>query len=384
MITGSKELIRDINRNLILEAIIQEGSISRASLAQKTGLTKATVSAIVAMLIEQELVREIGSDNTSLGRKPILLTLSANCGHVISIDLNDTAIAVLVSDLRGENCHLTLHNHIVDRHTILSYIDTIVKQTIDELPITHYGVIGIGIGIHGTVFNNEVLFTPYSPYEGIPFKTYLEDVFHIPVYLENEANLSAIGEQTFWYNVPNLIGVSVHSGIGVGMIINRDLYKGLNGNAGEFGHTIVAKNGRPCPCGNNGCLEQYASERAILHQYCIQKNIEHISFDDFIDAYFRFDDCAVSLINDFVEYMSLGINNLLASLNPDIIVINSSFVINIPGLLSLIEAGLHSRLSAHCTLVPSRLQDTSILLGATCMCIKNFLGIEHLSLSKTQ
>lgn len=383
MITGSKELIRDINRNLILETIIKKDPISRANLAQITGLTKATVSAIVAQLIEQNLVLEIGSDNTSLGRKPILLTFNANCAHVISIDLNTSTISVLISNLRGENCSLSLHKHIIDETTILTALEEIIEATLQLLEPTHYGVIGIGIGIHGTVYDNQILFSPYAPYEDIPFKNYLEEKLHIPVFLENEANLSAIGEQTFWYNVPNIIGISVHSGIGVGVIIQQNLYSGINGNAGEFGHTIVARNGRPCPCGNRGCLEQYASERAILEEYCIQTHsASSITFDDFIDVYFENDKVAQELIDEFVSYMALAVNNLSATFNPDMIIINSSFIINIPGLLPRIQKELSSRLSVHCTLVPSRLQDTSILLGATCICIKNFLGVDHLFLKK--
>ncbi len=388
MITGSKELIRDINRRLILETIIQEDPISRASLAQRTGLTKATVSAIVANLIEQNLVLEIGSDNTSLGRKPILLTFNADCGHVISLDLNNTTISVLTSNLRGENCSLSLHAHIVDRDSILPTLRAILEDTLQALPQTIYGAIGIGIGIHGTVFANEVLFTPYTPYETLPFKTYLEEALQIPVFLENEANLSVIGEQTFWYNVPNVIGVSVHSGIGVGAIIERNLYNGINGNAGEFGHTIVERDGRNCPCGNKGCLEQYASERAILEQYTLQTSTgeealpSSISLDDFVEAYAHRDVIAIDLIDEFIVYMALAINNLSATFNPDIIVINSSFIINIPGILPRIKEKLSSRISKHCELVPSRLQDSSILLGASCICIKQFLDIDHLFLKK--
>ncbi len=383
MITGSKELIRDINRNLILETIIQEDPISRASLAQRTGLTKATVSAIVANLLEQNLVLEIGSDNTSLGRKPILLTFNADCGHVISLDLNNTMISVLTSNLRGENCSLSLHKHPNEREHTLPILKEILEKVIQTLPPTEYGAVGIGIGIHGTVFENEVLFTPYSPFEELPFKTYLENELEIPVFLENEANLSVIGEQTFWYNVSNIIGVSVHSGIGVGVIINQSLYTGINGNAGEFGHTIVERNGRLCPCGNHGCLEQYASEKALLEQYSLKCNLAYmITLDDFISAYFKEDKLAQSLIEEFISYTALAINNLSATFNPDLVVINSSFIINIPGLLPRIRKQLFSRVSMNCSIAPSRLQDTSILLGASCICIKNFLGLEHLYLKK--
>lgn len=101
MRVGSKELIRDINSHLLLEAIIQEGPVSRAALSKKTGLAKATVSAIVQELLEQKLVLEIGSDDTTLGRKPILLTFNEGCGHVLAIDVNTDTLSALTCNLKG-------------------------------------------------------------------------------------------------------------------------------------------------------------------------------------------------------------------------------------------------------------------------------------------
>ncbi len=383
MQTGSKELIRDINTHLILENIIQEDPISRAMLAQKTGLTKATVSAIVADLMERDLVLEVGSDNTSLGRKPILLSYNAKCGHSISIDLNRTNITLLTSDLRGQNCSLKVYPHELNRNLILAQLTSIIEKTISTLSPSTYGVVGIGIGIHGSVYQNEVLFSPYTPYEDLPFKQYLESHFGIPVHLENEANLSVIGEQTFCYGVPNILGVSVHSGIGVGVILSHNLYTGHNGNAGEFGHTIVERNGRLCPCGNRGCLEQYASERMILQEFSEQHHLDSTDIDSFIEAYKKNDIIAITLMDEFIAYMSIALNNLSATFNPDIIVLNTSFVSHIPHLIHKLQNRMQSRLSKHCTLVPSGLQDTSILLGATCVCVKHFLGLERLTFIKS-
>lgn len=382
MITGSKELIRDMNSHLILEMILKEGTISRAALAKSSGLTKATVSAIVQKLIEQNLVVEAGNDNTSLGRKPILLTFHANCGYALSIDVNANTISAMICNLRGENCHLKLYPNRAGREEILPLLITIIRDMTASLEATPYGVVGIGLGIHGTVYENQVTFTPYSPYEQLPFQEALEQEFGIPVYLENEANLSVIGEHTFYYHTPNLIGISIHTGIGVGILINNQLYTGANGNAGEFGHSIIEPDGRPCPCGNSGCLEQYASERSILKQFAALKGLERTDIDAFVSACHKQDDDALFLLNDFIRYMSYGINNLLNTFNPDMIVINSSFTTYFPEVLRQIQDRLQNRMRMHCILVPSGLQDTSILLGAACLCIQRFLGIQHLTLRK--
>ncbi len=384
MITGSKELIRDMNSHLILEMILKEGTISRASLAKSSGLTKATVSAIVQKLIKQNLVIEVGNDNTTLGRKPILLTFHANCGYALSIDVNANTISAMICNLKGENCRLKLYPNHAGRREIIPLLITIIRDMTASLDPTPYGVVGIGLGIHGTVYENQVTFTPYSPYEELPFQEVLEQEFGVPIYLENEANLSVIGEHTFYYHTPNLIGISIHTGIGVGILINNQLYTGANGNAGEFGHSIIEPNGRPCPCGNLGCLEQYASERSILKQFASVKGLEHADIDVFVAACHKQDDDALSLLEDFIRYMSYGINNLLNTFNPDMIVINSSFTTYFPEVLRQIQNRLQNRMRMHCILVPSGLQDTSILLGAACLCIRQFLGIQHLKLRKPQ
>lgn len=380
MRVGSKELIRDINSHLLLEAILQEGPVSRAALAKKTGLAKATVSAIVQELLDQKLVLEIGSDATTLGRKPILLTFNADCGYVLSIDVNTDTLSALTCNLKGENCRLHQFPNHAGRNEILPLLTSVIRQMTEELPETPFGLVGIGLGIHGTVYQNEVTFTPYSPYEGLPFGAELEGEFGVPVYLENEANLSVVGEHSFCFHVPNLIGVSVHAGIGVGIIIGNELYTGADGNAGEFGHTIIELDGRPCPCGNCGCLEQYASERAILTQYARCTGREDADIDAFVAACSSQEETALSLLHDFVRYISVGMNNLLNAFNPDVIVINSSFTSYFPEVLTRIRENLKNRMGSQCTLVLSGLQDTSILLGAACLCIRNFLGIHHLKL----
>lgn len=376
MVTGSKELIRDINSHLVLDKILNEGPISRAAISGKLGITKATVSAIVSDLIDNKLVCEIGSDETSLGRKPILLDFCRDNGRIISVDLGVDTISVFTSNLSGQNCELKQYPNNYSKDNIISGLIRIIDETIISLPDNPFGAVGIAIGIHGTTYNNEITFAPYYDYAGLPIAGKLNAHFNIPVILENEANLSALGEKSFCYNLPNLIGISVHSGIGVGIIIDNALYSGANGNAGEFGHTIVVADGLPCPCGNKGCLEQYASERSILKEYSRMSGNDAITIDGFIAKYNEDDKNAALAIEQFVKYISVGINNLLNTFNPDVIVINSSFTIQIPTLIDDICAHVNSRLTDSCKILPSGLQDISILLGGVCLCIRDFLGVE--------
>ncbi|MDF2513789.1 MAG: hypothetical protein K0S04_3655 [Herbinix sp.] len=380
MVTGSKELIRDINTKLVLETIINNNSISRAAIAKYLGLTKATISAIVQELINKKLVIEIGSDDTSLGRKPILLSLHKKAGYVIGIDIGVDTISALVSDLVGEDCSLKQIKTPKNTSNMIHVLTQLIESM--KLPKnSDYGLVGISLGIHGVIANNQVSFAPYYNLTGINLADGLEQHFNVPVYLENEANLSVIGEKTFQYDYSNIANISVHSGIGIGIIINDQLYSGYNGRAGEFGHTIIDIEGRQCPCGNKGCFEQYASERSLLREFSTLKNLEDVSFDQFIGAYEAQDPDALKIMDDFIKYMSIGINNILNAYNPDIVIINSAFTIQFPHITDRIQAALISKMNSYISIVPSVLQDTSILLGGICVAIKGFLGVEVLKLN---
>ncbi|MBE5966831.1 MAG: ROK family transcriptional regulator [Lachnospiraceae bacterium] len=380
MVTGSKELIRDINTNLVLETIINQNAISRAAIAKHLGLTKATISAIVQELINRKLVIEIGSDDTRLGRKPILLSLNKKAGYVICIDVGVDTISALVSDLLGEDCSLKQIKTPKNPSDLINLLIQLIESM--KLPKgSPYGLVGITLGIHGVIANNHVSFTPYYDLSGLNLAEELGDHFNTQVYLENEANLSVIGEMTFQYDYPNIANISIHSGVGLGIIIDHELYTGYNGRAGEFGHTIIEIDGRQCPCGNKGCLEQYVSERTLLKQFAQIKGLEEISFDAFRQMYEKEDPDAQEIMKQFVRYMSVCVNNVLNAYNPDIVVINSSFTIFFPHITKRIEEALESRMNSFVKIVPSVLQDTSILLGGVCVAIKGFLGIHNLKLN---
>lgn len=373
--TGSKELIRDINTQLILKTLIEEGAASRASLAERLHLTKATISAIVQILLEKGLVREIGSrDDAPRGRKPILLEIERNCAYIISVDLGTDTATFLTANLMGDIVFCkTVESHET-AETILTFLIRHIAMAKDAIPSCRYGLAGISVGIHGIVHKNHVVFVPYSSYQDIDFKGILETTFLVPVMIDNEANLSVLGEWAFCYHSPNMLSISVHSGIGLGIIIENRLITGQNGFAGEFGHTILEMDGRPCPCGNRGCLEQYASARVLLREFSEIKG-KAASAEDLFLAYKENDSDAIHIVNRFVRYMTVSISNLLTIFNPDIIVLNSTFTNHLPELAKQIQGNLKNRMSPYCRLLLSSLKDQAILLGGVHRCSYMFLGL---------
>lgn len=377
MPTGNQEYIRDMNRSLVLEAIVRHAPVSRADLSKILHLTKATISNIVQELIDRRFVLELGSGDAPMGRKPILLTFNQDCGHVISVDFGIRRTAIMISDPLGHRCEVHEYPSRTDL-PLMEYLITLLHTTIDRLPASPYGVLGISIGIYGVVCDDTVLFTPYYDLKYSNIRALLEEEFHVPVIVENEANLSVLGESSFGDGQKNMIFLNIHEGVGMGILIDGQLYKGRNGYAGEFGHTILFPDGRSCPCGNRGCLEQYISESAVLREYAKGHGKTSASIDEFLLAYSQEDPAAQKALDEFIHYTAISLNTVLHTFNPDIIVLNSAFTNYIPGLLDQITASIQNRLRWYLHVVPSKLQDVSALMGGICLCTTRFLGIREL------
>ena len=378
MTIGSKELIRDINSHLVLETIIEKAPISRADLSKTLGLTKATISSIVQDLIQNSLVIEIGSGDTSIGRKPTMLTMNEKAGCALCIDLGIQSVRYMITDLLGNQI---LHNVIEFgdgyKNNVVDVLESIIDTCLPHTQFHPYNLIGITIAIHGVTHDNQIIFTPYYNLPSIDLATILEQKYHVPVFLYNDSNLAVMGENIFSTKVENIASIYVYSGIGLGMILNNHLYAGANGYAGELGHTIIEINGRQCPCGNKGCLEQYASQRALLKELAQRKGKAKISFEEFASLYRKKDVDAQYIIAQFVKNMSAGINNLLNLYNPEVILLNSRFTAEFPELLDQIKALLLPRMEIADSIRLSKMNDDAILYGAAYISIINFLKLKN-------
>ncbi len=378
--TGTTSMIRDYNQTLILENIIQEKVISRAALSKKLGLTKATVSAIIEVLIGNNLVIETGNKDTEKGRKPINLMLNSEAGYVISINLDATCVTAAISNLTGEDIHIDSFAMDITPEYIIKNLEHVINGMANYVDGGLVRIKGITIGIHGVVLDNQIVFTPYYDLNNIDIKKELETIFNIPTYLENEANLSALGELAYCKQYDNMALLSIHTGVGIGFIANGELYSGFSGHAGEFGHTTIEVDGRECPCGAKGCLEQYISERAIIKEYRELTNNTKATISDFINEYQANSKNAIIVMNNFIKYTSVAIRNITNMLNPDIIIIDSTITNNCPNIVDDIKNQIHPSLQRICTLMPSGIKNDNILKGGIANSICKFLDIHHLDL----
>jgi predicted NBD/HSP70 family sugar kinase len=384
MLTGDASYIKKINRSIIISKIIEHGMISRADLAKITGLNKATISVQASELLAEELILETHQEHKNLGRRPIMLSINQQAGYSLGIDLDKSVITFTLSDLSG----LALDTHAIEIKS--SDYSLIVEMLANQ--ITHYkqrcshapyGLIGVVIGIHGIVNNDEtVYFVPRHQWHNKNLKADLQNETGINIYIENNANLCSFAEIVYkHYQSENLLSVSLYSGIGLGIMVNSKLLKGCDGYAGEIGHMIIVPDGLPCRCGNLGCWEQYASESSFMKRLAKSHHKEHVSYKEIYDWLIELDSVTVKLMKEYIKFLSYGLNNIINLYNPEIIVINSELLRLYPNALEEIKAHLTSTVGQYRKLQISEFGKNACSMGACALGIKNFLEIKELCLA---
>ena len=330
-LTGNQQLVKQINKTLVLETILHEAPISRADISQKVGLNKGTVSSLVNELLEDQLIYESGPGQSSGGRRPVILLFNDKAGFSIGIDLGVNYILGVLTDLRGNiivevNKKLTVRSYEV----VIEILKSVISDLINAAPQSHYGIVGIGIGVPGLVNNHgEVLVAPNLGWKNINLREEIENSFDIPVVIENEANAGAYGEKLYGAGKENdnILYISAGIGIGVGIILNGKLFYGMNGFSGEAGHMIVQVNGKDCTCGSSGCWELYASEKALLEEARKLKltdiTEETLSIELLLELANSGNEDIINLFHSIGMYLGVGINNIINIFNPEQVIIGN-------------------------------------------------------------
>ncbi|MBC7083164.1 MAG: ROK family transcriptional regulator [Firmicutes bacterium] len=270
--TGNQDLVKELNKAVILNIIWRHAPISRAEIARISGLTRGTVSSLVDELIHDSFVKEIGTGTSAMGRKPIMLQLNAGAGVIVGVDLGVNYVLIILADLRAQvlaRKRLSITPEMGEKRILEKMLDGIA-DILDSAPVTPRGLLGIGAGVPGLVeMEHGVLkFAPNLRWKNVPLKELLQERFDAPVYVDNEANVGALGEKWFGagQGIRHMVYLSVGVGLGAGIVVNGELYRGATGYAGELGHFTILPDGPLCGCGNRGCWETLASELATLRR----------------------------------------------------------------------------------------------------------------------
>ncbi|CAG9622318.1 ROK family transcriptional regulator [Sutcliffiella rhizosphaerae] len=329
--TYNQKVVRKGNKSLVLQTIQELTPISRADVANKTGLNKGTVSSQVQELLNENLIVESGPGTSSGGRRPVMLLFNEKAGYSIGVDIGVNYILGILTDFQGNIC-----KEKMSRFEGLGFDDIkmelfqIIDALISSAPASPYGIIGIGVGVPGTVSTDgEILLSPNLNWRNIHLKEVMETKYNVPILIENEANAGAYGEKKFGVgkDCENIVYVSVGIGIGVGLILNGALYKGFHGFSGELGHMAIEVDGKQCSCGNRGCWELYASEHALV-QNAKQSNIK--DENDKAPTLEVLNQLAevgnLDAIEEFTrigKYLGIGITNIINIFNPEQVIIGN-------------------------------------------------------------
>ncbi len=238
---------------------MREGSTSRAKIARITGLTAATVSDLVAELLDENLAMEVGTGPSAGGKPPTLLDLKASARSVVAIDLSDGSRTGWLLDLKG-----TPIGEPISVTDAAGGADGVrdLAATIDELVAAAPSpLLGIGVGTPGIVDGSGVVIEASNlQWHQVPLESILAERFTAPIHVINNSRAAAIAEYSWGgHGAENLLAIKFGRGIGAGIVLDGRIHDGEDSSAGEIGHVVVDPDGPSCFCGKQGCLETLAA-----------------------------------------------------------------------------------------------------------------------------
>ncbi|GMA89159.1 NagC family transcriptional regulator [Angustibacter aerolatus] len=259
------EHARRHNRSLVLQSLLQQGPASRADLARETGLTRVTVSDLVADLMGEELVEEPGvRPGSRVGKPATLVGLRADGALIVSLDLSDEQrLAGALLDLTGQV--VLRRTSTLRGRTGESAVGAVVAMARTLVEQATRPVLGVGIGTPGVVDGDGVVvLAPNLGWEREPLAQRVGEALDLPVHVANDANAAALAEHTFGgASGSGLILIAVGKGVGSGLLLDGALLRGHHHAAGELGHVVVDERGDGCACGRRGCLETVLAAPAL-------------------------------------------------------------------------------------------------------------------------
>ncbi len=399
---GKVDKKNQIRRNLILRALLDHGPLSLTDLTKTTGITLPVVSNIVSSLKKEKLVLEPKEKGTyQAGRPPSMVKLNGKAGFILGIDIGRlfTNFIILdfetniVADTRRKS--ITLSNDI----KLIDDLENEIKVALSAAKIDWDKLLGIGISLPGMVKGKEGLGETYFNFGDAPAREVLSKRFNKPVHLEHDLEAMAFGERWFGAakDVKNALCVNVGWGLGLGIIIDGEVYYGDNGYAGEFGHIQIVKNGELCYCGKRGCLETVASGRAItkIAREKISRGattimtqeqdlkIEQIDSETVLKAASQGDQFSIEILEEASRHLGAGIGILINLLNPGLVILGGGVSTSTPYLLESVRASAmkHSHVKLNCDVkfAISNLGNKAGALGVAVYLAEDLFDVEHLN-----
>ncbi|MCJ1676095.1 ROK family protein [Streptomyces sp. APSN-46.1] len=395
MIKRTSQDIRRLNRFEVLRRVYAgPGAMSRQDIAAATGLSFATVANLTAELLDAGVLMQAGHEDSGGGRPRARLTVNADRGALIGIDIAETSVHAELFDLALRVRHSVerpLPRGDVQPAEVVEQIAGCVAELLKGSGVARERVLGAGVSVPGMVEREGGVssFSPYWSWHEVPLRSLLDERLGLPLWLDNPLRASTVAEMWFGAGreVGDLVVVTLRAGVGAGIAVDGQLYRGFTNSAGEWGHTCLALDGRLCTCGNRGCVEAYVSTRGIAETWreLAPGDERATPADDAaaVEALARAaaegDPTAAAVIDRTGRYLGAAVANLLNVVNPQVLVLGNQ-VIDLLGerlLRATYEAVTRHALPVPhraATLCRSALPHNAVTRGAATFALEGFLN----------
>ena len=371
--TGDQQLVKRINRSVLLRLLRAQPGLSRAQAASLSGLTKSTVSSAVRELIDEGWVSETGaaaaSVGSGLGRPSTPLQIDAHARGLVGIEIAVDCIRSVCVSLLGQvlwSNEAPLTN--TQPTSVCRQVAGLATRARAELDRRGVRLSGLGIGLPGAFddVTGTVRFAPNLGWRDVEFMSLMVDALHaagladVPLQVQNEADTAALSEYEFAGSESDnaLIFVTCDVGVGAGIVLNDRLFTGAQGLAGEIGHSILQLDGPLCSCGRKGCAETYLGARALAREL---KQFGHVG--------------------QAGRALGVLLQNLWTTLNPGVLVIGGSSCLKYPQLLLTAKETL-TLYAAHAGIAPPQIRPArygllAAAVGAAALVLHQYLRPMH-------
>jgi predicted NBD/HSP70 family sugar kinase len=344
---GNQSFLRSRNTARILQALRQNDAFSRIDLAEYTNLDKKTVLNIVNDLFAQKMIRVTSRQIDGAGRPKEILGINDDYGRYAGIDLGGTHLSGVVVNHVGKP--IAFHNEEVyngmEPDTLIKLCVYLMDKLLKKAHLMEYGLGGIGISFPGFVVSSpagNVTSEDLPKWQNIPIRKIFQDRYKLPVYVDDSSRLMALAE--LWFgkgrDCDNFIAADLGFGIGCGIVIDRQIFRGSKDKSGEIGHTLVDVNGPPCTCGSRGCIESFAAGWALSRQAqeIKQKHPDTLLFEtggskgkspgfrQVVLAANLGDSYCKDLLVRSGEYIGIGFSNAISFFNPSRLIIGGPLI----------------------------------------------------------
>jgi predicted NBD/HSP70 family sugar kinase len=321
------------SRYRIVNTVRRHQQISRVEIAEQTGLSRSAITGLTHELLSEGLIKEISDSSPSnpRGRPRVKIALNPDAGYVVGVKLSLHQLSCAITDFCGEVLHALImpFNGGQPPEYAADIIETAVRRCLADAKVPADRVLGLCVGIPGYVSHVEGIcyWSPVFNQRDVGFLDLLRKRFTWECFIENDANLIALSE--YWFgkgkDIDSFAVVTVEHGIGMGLIANGKLYRGAHGIGPEFGHSKIVFDGRPCRCGQKGCVEAYASDYAILREldqyfslaaYNTNPQSFHPLIERMTERALEGDEKSRQVFDEAGRWLGRAVGNLISILNP--------------------------------------------------------------------